>query len=417
MKRLTFLFTIMVLVLAACNAGSDTPIVEELPATATLQPIPSLTIRVTATIAPTNTPLPTFTFTPTLTQIPPTITNTSAPTLTPTVVGIISAVQPINVREGPDTSYSVITALNAGEGVQIIGQNPDGSWYNIRMEDGREGWMAERFIRVEPTPTAFPTLTPSPDLTSLALGTPQAPTQLVSGQASATPPPQVQTQASESQGTSTPIPTAGALGGVPTIDNSSIFLTATALAGGGSAVQTEAPAVDTVATSEDRVITVAPPDFTPSADATDTPLATDAPVATATLDTGRSVRIFAYCDDPSYGNLTTLPVIRPGDSVLIWWGWIAGTEEQVADHIDASSLELAINGETVPNADSFVGEIQPFGGEFIAYWEVPFGPLIAGDYIITYQVTWDRAIYDGSAFYGPDTSTPFEQETCSFSVR
>lgn len=416
MKRLTFLFSIMVLVLAACNAGSDTPIVEELPATATLQPIPSLTRRVTATIAPTSTPLPTFTFTPTLTQIPPTITETFVPTLTPTVSGIISAVQAINVREGPDTSFNTITALNAGEGVQIIGQNTEGTWYNIRMEDGREGWMAERFIRVEPTPTAFPTLTPSPDLTSVALGTPQAPTQLVSGQATATPPPQVQTQAAESQGTSSPIPTAGALGGVPTIDNSSIFLTATALAGGGS-VQTEVAVVDTVTATEDRVITVAPPDFTPPADATAAPLATDAPVASATLDTGRSIRIFAYCDDPSYGNLATVPIIRPGDSVLIWWGWIAGTEEQVRDHIDASNLELAVNGQSVPDADSFVGEIQPFGGEFIAYWEVPFGPLVQGDYIVTYQVTWDRAIYDGSAFYGPDTSTPFEQETCSFTVR
>lgn len=414
MKRLLLLLSITVFVLVACNTSSDTPIVQELPPTATLQPIPSLTQRMTATIAPTNTPLPTFTFTPTLTVVPPTITNTHVPTLTPTTAGIVSAVQPINVREGPDTSYSVITALNAGEGVVLIGQNDDGSWYNIRMSDGREGWMASRFVRVEPSSTPFPTLTPSPDLTSLALGTPQEPTQLVSGQATATPPPQVQT--SEPQGTNTPIPTAGALAGIPTIDNSSIFLTATALAGGGGTAITQAPA--TTAT-EDRVITVAPDDFTPSVEETQAVEVTQAPPAdTPTLVTGRSVRLFAYCDDTSYGSdLATVPNIRGGDTVIIWWGWIASTEQQVIDHIEASNLELAVNGQQIPDANSYVGEIQPFGAEFITYWEVPFGPLAPGEYIITYQVTWDKAIYDGSAFYGPDTSIPFEQETCSFTVR
>jgi hypothetical protein len=402
----------MVFVLAACNASSDTPIVEELPATATLQPIPSLTSRVTATIAPSNTPLPTFTFTPTLTEIPPTPSNTPVPTLTPTVSGIISAVQPINVREGPDTSFNIITALNAGEGVILIGQNNDGSWYNIRMSNGREGWVAEQFVRVEPSSTPFPTFTPSPDLTSLAQGTPQAPTQLVSGQATATPPPQAQTGIPVSQGSNTPVPTLGALVGIPTIDNSSIFLTATALADRGRDT--------TVNPTEDRVITVAPDNSTPLPESSESAQATPPPppADTPTLSTGRRVRIFAFCDDPSYGtDLATIPAIRPGDSIVMWWGWIASTETQVLDHIEASNLELAVNGQQIADANSFVGDIQPFGAEFIAYWEVPFGPLAPGQYIITYQVTWDRAIYDGSAFYGPDTSKPFEQETCSFTVR
>lgn len=413
MKRLILLVCLMAYILVACNSGSDTPIVQELEPTATLQPIPSLTQRVTATIEPTHTPLPTFTYTPTLTEIPPTITNTFVPTLTPTTSGIVRAVQPINVREGPSTNYNIITALNAGEGVILIGQNDDGSWYNIRMSDGREGWMAAQFIRVEPSTTPFPTLTPSPNLTSIALGTPQAPTQLVAGQVTATPPAQVQTP--QPEGTNTPIPTEGALAGIPTIDNSSIFLTATALAGGGALELTQAPSGE--ATS-DRIITVAPDNFTPSAQEPTTEPLTQAPVvATPTLNTGRQIRLFAFCDNKSYGSdLATVPTIRAGDSIIIWWGWIASTEQQVKDHIAASNLELAVNGQQIPDANNYVGAVQAFGSEFIAYWNVPFGPLSPGDYVITYQVTWDKAIYDGSYYYGPDTSKPFEQETCSFTV-
>lgn len=406
MKKLFLLLTLLLMFLTACNTPSDDAVVE-LPATETLQPIPSLTIRVTATIRPTSTELPTFTPTPTLTLIPPTASDSPTPSLTPTVVGIVSAVQDINVRSGPNTTSGIIAALPAGTGVQIIGQNEDGSWYNIRLlEDGREGWMASRFIRVENTPTPFPTFTPSPDLTALFLGTPLPPTQLVSGRTTATPPSQVQTGTAVSgRATVPPVQTEGALPGVPTIDNSAIFQTATALAGGVSS-----PTVSADAT-EDRVVTVAT-----SSNTSGNVTATRAVSASAT-PSGRVVRVFAFCDSPQYGAVTSLPTIRAGDTVQIWWGWFAGTEDQVLDHIEASNLELAVNGESIADANSYVGAVQNAGGSsFVAYWEVPFGPVISGEYLVTYQVTWDSAIYDGTSFYGPETANPFEQETCTFTV-
>jgi uncharacterized protein YgiM (DUF1202 family) len=411
MKKLAFLIVLILMILAACNPASDAPVVEELP-TSTIQPIPSQTVRVTATIRPTNTPLPTFTYTPTLTLIPPTMTDTATPSLTPTVVGIVSAVQAIYVREGPGTEFNSITALPAGTGVQIIGQSPDGEWFNIRMEDGREGWMAARFVRVEPTPTPIPSMTPSPDLTALYLGTPLA-TPLVSGRATATPPQQVRTGTPDERATIPPIETQGALPGVPTIDNNSIYLTATALAGGLGTNPTQRPPVDGQSTN-DRTITVVPADFTPSAG---TAAASPLPQPTATLGTGRSVRVFAFCDNPAFElSLRTVPVLRPGDTVLLWWGWIAASQDQINDHLEASNLDLQVNGQTINGANDMHGAIQPFGGQFIVYWEVPIGPLTSGDYVVTYQVTWDTAIYDGSEFYGPETSNPFEQESCSFSV-
>jgi uncharacterized protein YgiM (DUF1202 family) len=412
MKKLVLLACIMAFALAACNGASDAPVVAEVP-TSTVQPVPSQTVRVTATVRPTNTPLPTFTYTPTLTLIPPTTTDTPMPSLTPTVVGIVSAVQAINVREGPGTEYDILIALPAGTGVEIIGQSPDFEWLNIRLDDGREGWISEQFIRIEPSPTPIPSMTPSPDLTALFLGTPLAPTSLVTGgRATATPPEQVRTGTPE-RATVPPIQTEGALPGVPTIDNNAIYLTATALAGGLSN-PTQRPTVQGQSTN-DRSITVVPANFTPPANAT---VATSLPQPTATLGTGRSVRVFAYCDDTAtYGSaITTVPVLRAGDIVKLYWGWIASSADQINDHLEASNLELSVNGELITGANDMHGTIQPFGTQFIVYWEVPIGPLTSGEYTVTYQVTWDRAIYDGSKFYGPETDNPFEQESCTFSV-
>ncbi|MEM9953419.1 MAG: SH3 domain-containing protein [Chloroflexota bacterium] len=416
MRKLFALLLILMLLLMACSTPSDEAVIE-LPPTDTLQPLPQDTERVTATIRPTNTDIPTFTPTATLTLVPPTASNTPTPTLTPTVVGIVNAVNRINVRSGPSQDSEIITSLPAGAGVQIIGQNEDGSWFNIRIlddEDNREGWMAARFVFVEDTPTPFPTATPSPDLTALFLGTPLPPTELVSGRATATPPSQVQTGTPVSgRATIPPVETQGAIPGVPTIDNSAIFQTATALAGG---IPSPTAQGDDPQATEDRSVTVNATQPTQSA-SDDTVTATPIVLPTST-PTGREVRVFAYCDDDTFAqDLQTVPTIRVGDNLEIWWGWIASTEDQVLDHIENSNLELAVNGEMIEDANDFVGEIQPFGvGSYIAYWEVPFGPVESGEYVITYQVTWDQAIYDGVTFYGPETANPFEQYSCTFTV-
>jgi hypothetical protein len=75
-----------------------------------------------------------------------------------------------------------------------------------------------------------------------------------------------------------------------------------------------------------------------------------------------------------------------------------------------------VNGEVINGANDLHGSIQPFGSQFIVYWEVPIGPLTSGDYVVEYVATWDSAIYDGFEFYGPETSNPFEQESCSFTI-
>ncbi len=419
MKRLVSLLPILLLstaiAFAACTPAPAEEVVQ-VPATATFQPIPSLTPRVTATPEPTRTPLPTFTFTPTETAIPPTATLSETPTMTPTVFGIVNATQAINVRQGPGTEFDILTALPAGEGVQIIGQNGDGSWFNIRLEDGREGWIASRFIRVEPSPTPFPTRTPSPDLTSVALGTALPTTALVPlGNVTPTAPAQVRTGTPESeadaQSEDDDAPTESVLGGVPVIEGSSVFQTATALAGG--AATPEAPATQSDE-DDSRVITVVPEDFTPEATSATQQSATITP--TVDLTTVDGANVFAFCDDPVYG-IPAPGSLRDGTYIDIWWAWFAATEEQVQDHIDAVNYEIRVNGDEVQNINDFVEDIVPAQTQYAAYWYVPYGPLPAGEYEIQFTMTWEAAITDGFEFFGPGTPNPFVQESCAFTVR
>jgi hypothetical protein len=252
-------------------------------------------------------------------------------------------------------------------------------------------------------------------LTSVALGTALPTTALVPrGNVTPTPPAQVRTGTPESDDSaaaqSDDEPTESVLGGVPVIEGSSVYQTATALAGGLSTP--EAPATSSTETS--RVITVVPEDFTPEATSATQSAPTTAP--TADLATVNGVDVFAFCDDPFYG-IAAPGNLRDGTYIDIWWAWIANTEAQVQDHVAAVEYEIRVNGDEVQNINDFVRDTTPFGSQFAAYWYVPYGPLPAGEYEIQFTMTWEDAITDGIEFFGPGTPNPFVQESCAFTVR
>ncbi len=162
---------------------TNPPTATSVPATATL--VPTLTMTVTSSLTPTVTQTPTITNTPTVTFTPtetftPTFTPTNVratdlpPTWTPTtlpggssdigaqgliIMGVVNVSEALNVRENPSRSGRPIASLPGRSTVQIIGRNEDGTWLQIRMEDGTEGWVSAQFIRIiEPgtvTPVAF----------------------------------------------------------------------------------------------------------------------------------------------------------------------------------------------------------------------------------------------------------------------
>jgi serine/threonine protein kinase/formylglycine-generating enzyme required for sulfatase activity len=101
----------------------------------------------TATSLPTDTPIPTATHTatPTATNTPiPTATNTPTPEPKPIVRNITG--DTLNVRDGAGTGFAVVASLSPNQYVEAIGQNADGSWYEVRIDDETTGWVAEFLV-------------------------------------------------------------------------------------------------------------------------------------------------------------------------------------------------------------------------------------------------------------------------------
>ena len=50
-----------------------------------------------------------------------------------------------NIRSGAGDEFPVLTTVNRGERLTIIGER--GEWFNIRLEDGTEGWINSRALK------------------------------------------------------------------------------------------------------------------------------------------------------------------------------------------------------------------------------------------------------------------------------
>lgn len=395
--------------LAACSGNATQ--VSSIPATATLAPIVSMTPRFTATPVSSRTPLPTFTYTPSESPVPPTPSDTPTPTEIPPIMGIVASINTVNVREGPGVSFSAFEALRPGTSVEVLGQNNEGNWLNIQLEDGREGWIATDLIRLQDTPTPLPSLTPSPDLTALALGTPLPTSILGGGTVTPTPPrsvvsptPVTPTDAqtvSESGATATSF--------LPIINVDSINATATALVGGVVAATRTPAGLASTATGGTTT--------TPSLNigATATLLAGVGGEGSASAQQG--VDVLAYCNDTSYGRPAPTN-LAAGSTIDIWWSWFAKTEAQIQDHIDNVNYEVAIDGVPLSNWREYRTTTRQQGdGNYYVYWYVPAGPLTSGPHEITYRVTWRTAVDDGYDTFGPGTANPVQTGSCSFTVR
>lgn len=59
--------------------------------------------------------------------------------------GVVTASK-LNVRFGPSTDYAIIHLLWNGNRVKVTGKT--GSWYQIRLTDGRTGWVSGAYLQV-----------------------------------------------------------------------------------------------------------------------------------------------------------------------------------------------------------------------------------------------------------------------------
>lgn len=415
-SRLYLLFLIGLIGLAACNGPAEQAVVSE--PTVTLAPNVSMTPRLTATPIPTRTPLPTFTYTPSETPIPPTPSDTPTPTEVPPIIGIVASLQTVNVREGPGLNFSAIEALTPGTGVEVLGQSPDGTWINVRMESSREGWIAASLLSIRPTQTPIPTSTPSPDLTALFLGTP-LPTSIFGGGTVTPTPPRAAVTVTRVSGTPASPTPASSQAFLPVIDTTAINQTAIALAGdvgiatptrpGATPVTITAP----LTTSPSRAVTATNTPNVLGTRITATPFNSPTP-GPASVQQG--IDVFALCDDTSLG-IPAPNNLGAGSTIDVYWAWFASSPELIQQHVASATYEVKIDGVLLTSWKQYATNIRPVGNQYVIYWYVPAGPLASGRHKIDYRVTWSSQISDGGATFGPGTGNPEEIGSCTFNVR
>lgn len=405
-KKKLFVLALSLLValtISACGGDEGTAVAEQLP-THTLAPLVTLTPRFTATPEVSRTPLPTFTLTPSETPIPPTPSNTFTPTEVPPVIGIIVSMDTVNVRRGPGGSYPAFVALDSGTGVEVLGTNPEETWLNIKLQDGQEGWVFAALVRIEPTPTVFPTFTPSPDLTALALGTPLPTAIIGGGTVTPTPPRSVVTPTLAGQEAQAPTATLQPTNtlDLPVVDVTSIHLTATALAEGISATATPLPTVASTTRGTAQSTTQNP---------------TARPTTSGNAEVRTGVDVLAYCDDTS-ANSPAPTNLAAGSTLDVYWAWYARTEEQIQQHVTHANYEVRINGDYLEDWEDYIqSTILKDDGNYWVYWYVPSDPLPAGEIKITYRLTWDAQITDGYGSFGPGTGVTENTGSCTFTVK
>lgn len=88
---------------------------------------------------------------------------------------IALAVIDANVRAGDSTIYPTVGALLLGESAPVIGMSSTGSgWWQIRLANGRQGWIAPSTVRIAGNVAALPLIAPPPPPTPTATPTPIA---------------------------------------------------------------------------------------------------------------------------------------------------------------------------------------------------------------------------------------------------
>jgi len=135
-------------------------------------------VQTVVVIIVTATPQPPPSPTPGPPTMPPPPTDTPGPpTATPTVTGtplppvtVRVKVDKANVRQGPSQLYPVVTKLDVGTNVTVVGRNRNGDWWKVCCVNGQDVWIADSVVEVSgplwavsevtnippPPPTAIP---------------------------------------------------------------------------------------------------------------------------------------------------------------------------------------------------------------------------------------------------------------------
>ena len=99
---------------------------------------------------------PTSTAAPRETTFPATFTPTPSPTVVSEVVSGTVTVGALNVRAGPGTAFAVVERLRQGDTVVGLARTQRGDWVQVRLPDGRTGWVSARYLKWSQDLTTLP---------------------------------------------------------------------------------------------------------------------------------------------------------------------------------------------------------------------------------------------------------------------
>ncbi|WP_164743779.1 TIGR04211 family SH3 domain-containing protein [Saccharospirillum alexandrii] len=57
----------------------------------------------------------------------------------------------VNVRTGAGDQFRILKTIPSGTRMETLQDEPQNGYYNVRTEEGIEGWIPERFVQEEPT--------------------------------------------------------------------------------------------------------------------------------------------------------------------------------------------------------------------------------------------------------------------------
>jgi uncharacterized protein YraI len=154
------------------------------PVTSTVLPIqPAAPITVTVIVSPTKPPSATVAITAANTT---SITTTSAPTVNQPSASKpeVKAKNALNIRSGPGVDYNLVSAIQSGETLSIVGKNNEGDWWEVALANSQVGWVYGQLVEISGNTAAVavaanippppPTATAAP-VVQAATATPAAP--------------------------------------------------------------------------------------------------------------------------------------------------------------------------------------------------------------------------------------------------
>jgi len=96
------------------------------------------------------TPISSITLTPPSSTI---LTPTSLPPFNPTAIVVP---ENLNVRIGPGLEYRVLTTVDRGTNLRVIGMNASRDWFFVLLPNDQQGWVNVNYVEYNFDPTILP---------------------------------------------------------------------------------------------------------------------------------------------------------------------------------------------------------------------------------------------------------------------